>query len=285
MPYALREALSAFRRSPLLAFLSVVAIAFSLFVIGLFGLTTWNIGRAIDKVEEKVEIVAYLDDATTPAQLELAQSEGRGLPGVMELRYVSKTEALATAMADMQEFHDVFADLDNNPLPASLEVRMKPGSRTPEAVRAVAERLKAYPFVEDVRYGREWLERIFLIRRLAGGAATLIGVAFALVAAIIIATAVRIAVFARREEISIMRLVGATDGFVQRPFLLEGLITGVAGGVLAALLTWGAYRVLSATMFEIEFLPGEWIVLVVAVGTLFGFLSSMVAVRRHLQEV
>ena len=103
----------------------------------------------------------------------------------------------------------------------------------------MAERLKAYPFVEDVRYGREWLERIFLIRRLAGGAATLIGVAFALVAAIIIATAVRIAVFARREEISIMRLVGATDGFVQRPFLLEGLMTGVMGGLLAALLTWG----------------------------------------------
>jgi cell division transport system permease protein len=92
-------------------------------------------------------------------------------------------------------------------------------------------------------------------------------------------------VFARREEISIMRLVGATDGFVQRPFLLEGLMTGVAGGVLAALLTWGAYRVLSATVFKIEFLPGQWIVLVVAVGTLFGFLSSMVAVRRHLEEV
>jgi cell division transport system permease protein len=168
---------------------------------------------------------------------------------VLELRYVSKTEALANAMADMQEFKDVFADLDNNPLPASLEVRMKPGSRTPQAVRAVAERLKAYPFVEDVRYGREWLERIFLIRRLAGGAATLIGVAFALVAAIIIATAVRIAVFARREEISIMRLVGATDGFVQRPFLLEGLMTGVMGGLLAALLTWGAVRQM---LFEVS---------------------------------
>ena len=285
MPYALREALSAFRRSPLLAFLSVVAIAFSLFVIGLFGLTTWNIGRAIDKVEEKVEIVAYLDDATTPAQLELAQAEGRALPGVLELRYVSKTEALANAMADMQEFHDVFADLDNNPLPASLEIRMKPGARTPAAVRRVAERVRAYPFVEDVRYGRDWLEKIYLIRRLAGGAATLIGAAFALVAAIIIATAIRIAVFSRREEISIMRLVGATDGFVQLPFLLEGLMTGVLGGALAALLTWGGYRIISAWMFKIEFIPAEWVMLVVLVGTLFGFLSSMVAVRRHLGAV
>jgi len=285
MPYSLREALAAFRRSPLLAFLSVVAIGFSLFVIGLFGLTAWNIGRAIEKVEEKVEIVAYLDDATTPAQLELAQQEVRALPGVLDLRYVTKTDALATAMAEMQEFHDVFADLDNNPLPASLEVRMKPGSRTPDAVKRVAERVKAYPFVEDVRYGREWLDKIYQIRRLAGGAATMIGAAFALVAAIIIATAVRIAVFARREEISIMRLVGATDGFVQRPFLLEGIMTGLLGGALAAALTWGSYRILSANIFQIEMIPGEWMVLVVVVGTVFGFVSSMVAVRRHLEAV
>src|SRR5919199_4531634 len=185
MPYALREALSAFRRSPLLAFLSVVAIGFSLFLIGL---TAWNIGRAIEKVEEKVEIVAYLDDATTPAQLELAQQEVRGLPGVLELRYVTKTEALANAMAEMQEFKDVFADLDNNPLPASLEIRMKPGSRTPDAVKRVAERVRAYPFVEDVRYGREWLDKIYQIRRLAGGAGPMIRAAVALVAAIILAT-------------------------------------------------------------------------------------------------
>ncbi|HET7460685.1 MAG TPA: permease-like cell division protein FtsX [Longimicrobium sp.] len=285
MPYALREALSAFRRSPLLAFLSVVAIGFSLFVIGLFGLTAWNIGRAIEKVEEKVEIVAYLDDATTPAQLELAQQEVRALPDVLELRYVTKLEALASAREEMQEFRDVFSDLDNNPLPASFEIRMKPGSRTPDGVKRVAERVRAYPFVEDVRYGREWLDKIYQIRRLAGGAATMIGAAFALVAAIIIATAVRIAVFARREEISIMRLVGATDGFVQRPFLLEGVMTGLLGGALAALLTWGSYRVLSATIFRIEMIPGQWMIVVVVVGTVFGFLSSMVAVRRHLEAV
>ncbi|HYH83064.1 MAG TPA: permease-like cell division protein FtsX [Longimicrobium sp.] len=285
MPYSLREALSAFRRSPLLAFLSVVAIGFSLFVIGLFGLTAWNIGRAIETVEEKVEIVVYLDDATTPSQLELAQQEVRALPGVLDLRHVTKTDALATAMAEMQEFRDVFSDLDNNPLPASLEIRMKPGSRTPDAVKRVAERVRAYPFVEDVRYGREWLDKIYQIRRLAAGAATMIGAAFALVAAIIIATAVRIAVFARREEISIMRLVGATDGFVQRPFLLEGVMTGLMGGALAALLTWGAYRILSANIFQIEMIPGEWMVLVVVVGTVFGFVSSMVAVRRHLEAV
>ncbi|HYJ79131.1 MAG TPA: permease-like cell division protein FtsX [Longimicrobiaceae bacterium] len=284
MPYSLREALTAFRRSPLLAFLSVLLIAFSLFVIGLFGLTAWNIDQAIEKVEEKVEIVAYLDDAATPAQVALAEQEVAALPAVAEVRYVNKIEALATAMG-MEEFREVNADLENNPLPASLEVRLTPGNRTPSAVKGVADRLEAYEFVEEVGYGRDWLEKIFLIRRIAGGTAIVIGAAFALVAAIIIATAVRIAVFARREEISIMRLVGATDGFVQRPFLLEGVLTGLLGGVLAAGLTYATYRFINDTIFVIEWLPAEWIALVVLIGTLFGFLSSMVAVRRHLEAV
>ncbi|HEY0037881.1 MAG TPA: permease-like cell division protein FtsX [Longimicrobium sp.] len=285
MPYALREALAAFRRTPLLTGLSVVAIAFALFVIGLFGLTAFNIRRAIERVEEKVEIVAYLTDATTAGQLDVAQQELRKLPEVERVTYVTRTEALATAMAEMEEFKDVFSDLEQNPLPASLEVRMKPGNRGPEQVERVAKRIQAYPFVEDVRYGRDWLNQIFTLRRIAAGVAMVIGGAFALVAAIVIATAVRITVFARREEIGIMRLVGATDGFVQRPFLLEGIISGLLGGLLAAGLTYATFRLLSDTMFQVEWVPLEWVVAVVIVGTAFGLLSSLVAVRRHLSQV
>ncbi len=285
MPYALREALAAIRRTPLLTGLSVIAIAFALFVIGLFGLTAFNIRRAIEKVEEKVEIVAYLTDETAEAQRVGAEQEIRALPGVAGLRYVTKTEALATAMAEMEEFKDIAVDLENNPLPASFEVRMKPGSRSPADVERVARRIQAYPFVEDVRYGRDWLNTIYMLRRIAGGVAMVIGGAFALVAAIVIATAVRITVFARREEIGIMRLVGATDGFVQRPFLLEGLASGLMGGVLAAGLTWVTYKLLGSTMFSVEWLPGEWIVLTVLAGTAFGLLSSLIAVRRHLSQV
>lgn len=285
MPYALREALSAFRRTPLLAALSVVAIAFALFVIGLFGLTAFNVRRAIEKVEEKVEIVAYLGDEATEAQVRGAESELQALPQVAAVRYVTKTEALATARAEMEEFKDVFSDLENNPLPASFEVSLKPGNRSPAQVERVAKRIQAYPFVEDVRYGRDWLDKIFTLRRIAGGVAMVIGGAFALVAAIVIATAVRITVFARREEISIMRLVGATDGFVQRPFLLEGLASGLLGGLLAAVLTWATYQLLGTTMFQVEWLPPEWIVLVVVVGTVFGLISSLIAVRRHLSQV
>ena len=126
MSYTLREALSAFRRTPLLTLLSVVAVAFSLFVGALFGLTAHNIRRAIDQIEEKVEVVAYLRDDATDQQLRILQQEVRLIPEVAEARYVSKTEALATARQEMEEFRDVFTDLETNPLPASLELR--PGS-------------------------------------------------------------------------------------------------------------------------------------------------------------
>lgn len=285
MPYALREALTAFRRTPLLTILSVVAIGFSLFVVGLFGLAAFNIRRAIEQVEERVEVVAYLRDDATPDQVRLAQQEIGALPEVAAVRYVSKTEALASAIREIEEFREVGADLENNPLPASLEVRLRPGQRDPETVGRVAKNLQAYPFMEDVQYGRDWLGKIFLIRQVLGAAATVLGGAFALVAAIVIATAVRIAVFARREEIAIMRLVGATDGFVQRPFLLEGVISGVLGGILSALLTYAAYRIMDRAIFSMEWLPGEWVLGVIAVGTVFGFLSSAVAVRRHLGAV
>jgi cell division transport system permease protein len=285
MPYTLREALSAFRRTPLLTLLSVVAVAFSLFVGALFGLTAHNIRRAIDRIEEKVEVVAYLRDDATDDQLRILQQEVRLIPEVGEVRYVSKTEALATARQEMEEFRDVFTDLETNPLPASLELRLKPGSRDPASVERVAKGLAAYPFVEDVRFGRDWLDKIVSLRRIAGGAAGIIGGAFAAVAAIVIATAVRIAVFARREEISIMRLVGATDGFVRRPFLLEGLVAGLLGGALAVGLAWAAFRVVDRVLLRIEWLPLPWVVGGVLAGAAFGFLSSAIAVRRHLRAV
>jgi cell division transport system permease protein len=285
MPYAIREALTAFRRTPLLTMLSVVAIAFSLFIVGLFGLTAFNISQAVREVENKVEVVGYLRDDATPAQLQLAQEELRRLPAVQELRYVTKTEALASAMEEMKEFRDVFTDLESNPLPASIEVRLRPGQSSPEAVERVAKRMQAYGFVEEVDFGDGWVEKIYTIRRLFGAAATAIGGAFALVAAIIIATAIRVAVFARREEISIMRLVGATDGFVERPFLLEGLFTGFVGGLAAAGLTYLAFSVLDRYLFALQWIPSEWMAGFVVAGTVFGFLSSMVAVRRHLEAV
>jgi len=283
--YPIREAAAAFRRAPLLVLLSIVAISLSLFVIGLFGLTAHNLRLAIENIEERVEVVGYIRDDATAEQVQQAEAEIRALPEVMQVTYISKTEALATAVRDLQEFRDIYTGLDANPLPASLEVRLNPGHRSPEAVERVAQRLVAMPFMEDVRFGREWLDKIFSLRRVAAGGAGILGGAFALVAAVIIATAVRIAVFARREEISIMRLVGATNGFIRRPFLLEGLFTGIIGGAVAVGLTYGAYVAIDRTLIQLAWLPALYAVAGVASGALLGFAASAIAVRRHLGSI
>lgn len=285
MPYSLREAIAAFRRTPLLAALSVLAIALSLFVVGLFTLAAFNVRRAIDTVEERVEIVAYLQDGATEEQIAIARQELGALPEVLQTRYVSKTEALASAVRDLEEFREVFSDLDVNPLPASLEVRMQPGHRNTESVERVAEQLRAFAFVDDVSYGREWLAKIVSLRRIAAGATALIGGAFAAVAAIIIATAVRLAVFARREEIEIMRLVGATNAFIQSPFLIEGLLSGLLGGSVAALLTYLCFHWVTATLIQVSWIPMAWAAAGVVAGAAYGLVSSALAVRRHLRAV
>lgn len=285
MPHALREAVAATRRTPLLALISVVAICLSLFVVGLFALTAFNIRRAIEGIEERVEVVAYLHDGTTPEQVAGLQRDIARLPEALKIEYVSRDEAITRAVQELPEFKQVFTDVEGNPLPASLEVHLRAGYRDSASVERVAQRLSSYPTVEDVRYGRDWVAKIVSLRRIAGGASAIIGGAFAAVAGIIIATAVRISVFARREEIQIMRLVGATDGFIRRPFLVEGLLTGLVGGLLAVLLTWVTCQVVDVSLIRVAWLPADWAMAGVAAGAVYGFLSSAVAVRRHLRRV
>jgi cell division transport system permease protein len=285
MPYVLRESLRAFRRAPVLTGLSSMMIALSLFLVGLFGLAAWNVRRVLERVESRVEIIAYLRDDSAPEAVNIAQQDIAAFREVRDVSYISKEHALVKAREELPEFESVFGDLDTNPLPASLEILLHPNQTGPEAVEAVARRIRQYPFVEDVRFGSEWLDKVYLLRRAAGIATLVLGSAFAIVASLIIGAAIRMAIYARREEISIMRLVGATESFVRRPFLLEGLFTGMLGGLLALGGTWLAYQVASRSLLQIEWLPIEWILIGLAAGAIVGVLASGIAVRRYLVEV
>lgn len=281
---ALREALAALRRAPLLGGLSVTAIGLSLFILGLFGLTTHNIDVALAGVEERVEVVGYLTEDASEEQVRLARTEIGRYPEVEEVRFVSKSEALLNASRELPEFSGVFSDLEVNPLPASLELSLKPGFRDPEHVRAVADRIATYRFLEEVRFGQDWVERVHGLRRIAGAGALLLGGAFAGVAVMLIGTAVRMAILARSEEIAIMRLVGATEGYIMRPFLIEGGITGVLGGFLALGLTRVAHAGVSGSFLRMEWLPDLWVVLGVAAAGLLGMGAAGYAVRRELRR-
>ncbi|MEE8134146.1 MAG: FtsX-like permease family protein, partial [Gemmatimonadales bacterium] len=189
------------------------------------------------------------------------------------------------ARAELTEFQGVFEDLAQNPLPASLEIRLKPGFRESEHATNVATRLQGFRFAEDVRFGRDWIEKLDRLRNVAAMVGLSVGLGFMAAAAIIIGTTIRMTVLARRREIQIMRLVGATDGFVRRPFLLDGAVKGALGGVFAMLLNYAAYIAVSRALFTAEFFTAGQAGLFVLFGSVLGLAASAVSVGRHLSHV
>jgi cell division transport system permease protein len=282
MPLALREVFTAFRRAPGLGVLSMFTVAFSLFAFGLFGLVAYNTRLALERLEERVEIRAYVTEGTETDAVAAAVGDIRAFPEVLTVTYVSPDDALKKARVEMAEFKDVF---EPEFLPASMEVRLKPGMRNPEQVKAVARRLNGYPFVDDVRYGEEWVQKFYAVRRAATAAGIILGIAFAFAAMIIIGSTIRTSVLARSREIGIMRLVGATDSFIRAPFLIDGLVKGLIGGLMAVALMWVTRAALTATVFAFQFFPTPVLLLGVLAGALIGLLGSAVSVGRQLKRV
>jgi cell division transport system permease protein len=281
----LRETFLAFRRAPLLSALSVTTIAFSLFVFGLFGLVAVNIRSAIGSVAERVEVVAYLKRGTPAEAITIAQADIEAFPEVEGVDYVNQDRALERARHDLPEFQDIFQDLEANPLPASLDLRLKPPYRDAAHVADVARRVRSFDFVDDVRYGLDWVAKLDRLRDIAGAVGSVIGAAFALVAIIIIGTTIRMAVLQRSREIAIMRLVGATDGFIRMPFLLEGLLKGLLGGLLALGLSAGAWALINSALLRAFFFTPAQAAVGVAAGGLLGLVGSALSVGRHLRSV
>src|SRR5881396_2526293 len=280
-----REALLAFRRAPLLSALSVTTIAFSLFVLGLFGLVAVNLQRALHGVAERVEVVAYLLPGTPGETVTLALKDIEAFPEVQAAEYVSEDSALARAKRELVEFRDVLRELERNPLPASIEVKLKPAFRDAAHVNAVADRLQGFGFVDDVRFGRDWVEKLDRLRQLAAAVGVVVGGAFAAVAIIIIGTTIRMAVLQRSREIAIMRLVGATDGFIRRPFLLQGAIKGLLGGVVAMAFSFGAYYLINRFLLQATFFTQVQALAIIGFGAVIGLMGSLLSVGRHLKRV
>jgi len=283
-----REALRTFRRTPLLSALSIASIGFSLFTIGLFGLVALNFRQTLQVIAERVEVVAFVLRGTPTEAVTTASQDIQAFPEVLEVRYVSAEQALDRARNELVEFQEAYRDLETNPLPASIEIRLKPEFRDGASAQRVAERIRAFSFVDDVRYGRDWVERLDRLRDMAGVIGMVIGLAFAVVAIVIIGVTIRITVLQRAGEISIMRLVGATNDYIRGPFLIEGAIKGILGGVLAVLMCWTSYALFRKSTelgASLVFFETVHLLLIVVFGTAIGLMGSLLSVGRHLRHV
>lgn len=284
-----REALLSFRRAPLLSTLSITTIAFSLFTLGLFGLVAINLRQALRGIEERVEIVAFVLRGTPAETITLATQDIAAFPEVQDVGFVSEEQALARARSELVEFRDAYRDIKANPLPASIEVRMREGFRSSASVERVVERIRGFGFVDDIRYGRDWVRRLDQLRNVTGLVGLVIGLAFAGVAVVIIGVTIRLTILQRAREISIMRLVGATNWFIRGPFLLEGALKGLLGGLLSLALCYAGYLLFRDTtggpFAGLIFFRPEHMVVIIAFGVLLGLGGSLVSVGRHLRNV
>jgi cell division transport system permease protein len=227
--YFTRKALSNIKAYPFVNLLAASTIAVAVFIFCAYLLFFVNLTGILSGIGEKVHITVYLSDFNSKEATEEVKSAILSIKEVQDVSYVSKDEALAYLRESFQEQSDVLAGLEGNPLPASFEVTLKEGSRSPEDVKLVADKIARMTGVEDVAYAQEWLSRFHEFVRLVRAAGIAAGMMLSLSAVAIISNTLRLIILSRRQEIEIMKLVGATNAFIKTPIIMEGMIVGLLG--------------------------------------------------------
>ena len=241
------------KRNSWMSFASIGTVAVSLFVLGMFLILVVNMNRMVASLESQVEISVYIRDEVSDSGIHALEERITQMQGVESVKYVDRETAMKRfreRLGDQQFLLDSLGE--TNPLPNSFEVRII----RPDMVRTAAEAIAEMPGVETAKYGQDVVEHLFDITRLV----RLFGLALMFVLAMatlfIISNTIRLTVFARRKEIAIMKYVGATDWFIRWPFLLEGIVLGCLGGIVAAIVLRGAYRVIAAKIYDtLAFFP------------------------------
>lgn len=283
MAYLSREAFFAFRRSPLLTALSILTIAFALYTLTVFGLVWLNIERVLEGIEERVEVIAYLMDDVEPGEASALMSEIAAYPEVDSIVFVSKQDALERAKTDLDEFGPLYENLETNPLPASVEVALKPGFRSGDVVAGVSTRIARFPFVEETKYGDAWVRKLDFLQSLSLFLGLVVGGVFAGIAFVAIGATINMVLMSREDEIAIMKMVGATRRFIARPFVLEGFLKGILGAAVALGLLTLTYSVIERRVVALEFYTAVQLVMVIVVGGGLGAIASLLSLRRHLR--
>ena len=287
--YFIREAASSLYHNGLMSIASVTTVALSLLILGIFLILVLNLNNMASILESQVQVTVYLQDNVTEKQAADLGNQITKLPGVTHVSYVSKNEAMVRFKQRLGEQQGLLTALgDTNPLPSSFEVKVD----KPERVKAIATSIGKFKGVENARFGQEIIEQLFNLTHMVRIAGFVLIVFLALAALFIISNTIRITVFARRKEIGIMKYVGATDWFIRWPFLIEGMILGFGGALMAVLLLSKSYSILTQQVYEtLAFLPLiprypflTYISMVLlVVGTTIGALGSAISLKRYMK--
>jgi cell division transport system permease protein len=285
--YFARTAFAGLRASPVTTAVAVVTIAMSLVLVGAFALLLANMEELLGRFGDDLQVTVYLEDGLSSAQVDELVRIAHTVEGVQAARIVSKQEALERFRAGVGQGSALLEGLDENPLPASLELTLAPEQRSAQGMARVVGSLEGLAGVSEFASGQDWVEGYLRALALLRGIGWGLGLILALATLLIVANTIRLAVIARRDELEILSLVGASRVFVNTPFLLEGLLQGAVAGALALALLYALFRlVLPGFEFGLAlvlggvaprfFEPHEMVALV-AVGAALGFAGSAAA--------
>lgn len=309
--YFTKEAFSSFKKNIVQSIAAITTVALCLVVVGLILLVMFAGGQVIKKIEQKVEIEVFLDGLEGPAQasgvadpvsrynqLEQLGSTIGAWPEVKQVKFVSKEDALIEFRKNFKNNPEVIQQIEGNPLPASYKISLK----NPRDVEKIAARIKGLPYIKDltgdtdqnIKYGQDTIRKLFAVTRWLSFAAAGFAVLLIFVSLVLITNTIRLAIFARRKEIGIMRLVGASSWFIRWPFILEGMFEGFIGAVVAIAVLTGLWRTFFANLATgkvLAFLTFSFdqssfyqlIGLLALSGAAIGALGSFIALRRFLK--
>ena len=278
--YFFREAVRGFYQAKLMTFVSIASIAVSLFIFTCIVIALLNVNRILHKSTDQADLAAYLTEITAADSeaTEEVMNRIRNLPSVRQIHFIDKDSAWER-FANLYG-NDMLESVDDNPLPASVEIYLKEDNRSQEDALRVADLVGGYAEIESVRYSREWIDLVQKFWILFWIAVFFIAVVFMFILYFMISNTIKLTIYARRELVAHMQVVGATAFFIQMPFILEGVLQGLVGGLISVVATGLLHIILLNT--AIYWGPALLPALVIFVGVVFGWFGSTGAVRKFL---
>jgi cell division transport system permease protein len=284
--YVLKEGFSGFKRAKLSMFAAVFTICVSLLLLSFFAILFFNANSIVESLREKIEMEAFLNEQLSNDQITEVRGLVEMLEGVREVHYVSKEDAARIFKEEYGE--DIYKVLNFNPLPASLKIYLRDGYKTAKHAEVIFNQVKSLRGVDDVIYRKQLLEMldqramIFLWITLG------VGFFITISSVVLVANTIRLAIYAKRKIIQTMKLIGATRSFIRTPFLLEGFLQGLIGGVVAAGIIYIVFnyleRWLTLQLSEFVRVQPYYYGVIIGIGCIFGLLGSIISIHKFIGE-
>ncbi|MCB0281712.1 MAG: ABC transporter permease [Calditrichae bacterium] len=279
--FTIREGFKGFSRARLSTFISISSIVFSLFLISVFLIVSLNIDSWISQLRSKLELEVFIDRTKSDNEIQLIQQKINKINGLAEINYISKEDA---AKRFEKEFgQNIYSILNSNPLPASFVLKLKKEHQNAQSAQIITSEISKIDGVEEVIYQKELISVIDNYIEILYLGGILIIVLLITITFILLYNTIRLTIYARRDIIEIMKLVGAKKSFIKRPFVIEGILQGVLGAGFACVAVYFAVKLIIRFVYPYLILKSEIFAILFVLGFLIGYLSSWMSVRKHLQ--